>query len=563
MTLLRSLQKRLVAGLVLLLLLFLALVMASIGSLRAVNRAVEGEMQVLASGSALATDMVGSVADQVRSGEAYLNQPSPQLAVEFLRLGDSSHAYRRRFRLLPTLTSEDHSALNSIESNQARMEVAYAESHALRDLDRTQPAFERAAMARAPAEALIADVRALTNRQQTRVAGRIEALRQRSQQREALVGLLFFSAIGLGIGTAFLTVRSITAPMQQLIDAARRFGEGDLRPTPLGDMPEELAKLARAMGHMGAKLRGVIDSVIREARGIGVSAGDLSAMSEQLAAGSSEIAQAMGGVTHNAERQVEEVRAADQMIAAWRETAARDSTVADQVVAGGEQVRLMAQHQLRDVQAATAVLAALRRELGKAGGQARDLVRQVDAVAELLDLARQLGAQSEVLALNAAIEAARVAGAEGVSAIAAEARRLADASRAAAERVAASTGTLRGLAATLSSSVQASATELLTLETSVQRGLVALDGIARSSETVRESAAHVVRSAADSAAIASRLADLRVRLEEDARQTVAASEAVSGAAGDQSGATSEIATSAANLLQSSERLAGLVADFKV
>ena len=52
-------------------------------------------------------------------------------------------------------------------------------------------------------------------------------------------------------------------------------------------------------------------------------------------------------------------------------------------------------------------------------------------------------------------------------------------------------------------------------------------------------------------------------LEGDARETVTASESVTAAAGDQSSATSEIATSAAALLESSERLAALVADFKV
>ena len=256
MNFLRSLRNRLLAGLILLLMLFLALVFAGIGSLRAVNRAVESELTTLATGSDLATDLVGSAADQVRAGESYLNQPSPEVRLEFLRLGDSTHSYRRRFRLLPGLTADDQSALNRVETSQAQMEVAYAEAHALRDLGREAPALGRAAQARAPAESLIADVRSLTSRQQQRVASRIESLRQRAGQREALVWLLFASAIVLGVGTAFVTVRSIDGPLQQLIDAARRFGDGDLRPTELGEMPAELATLARAMGQMGAKLRG-------------------------------------------------------------------------------------------------------------------------------------------------------------------------------------------------------------------------------------------------------------------------------------------------------------------
>lgn len=564
MNVLRSLRNRLLAGLVLLLLLFLALVFAGIGSLRAVNRAVETELATLAASSDLATDLVGAAADQVRVGESYLNQASPGVRLDFLRLGDSTHAYRRRFRLLPGLTVEDQSALNRVESSQAQMEVAYAEAHALRDLGRGDEALLRAAQARAPAESLIADVRMLTNRQQHRVTARIEAIRQRAGQREALVWLLFASAIVLGVGTAFVTVRSIDAPLQQLIDAARRFGEGDLRPTELGEMPAELATLARAMGQMGARLRGVIDSVIRESRGIGLSAGDLSAMSEELAAGSSEIVRAIGGVTQNAGRQVEEVRSADEVIATWRETAARDATVAERVVAEGEQVWLLADHQRRDLTQAATTLASLRQAARAGGAGARELTRQTDRIAELLDLTRQLGAQSEVLALNASIEAARVSdGGGGVSAIAAEARRLAEASREAAERVAAATEALRLLVSDQGAVIQGIATDALNAETTIQRGVVALDEVGRTTDSLREHAAHVVRSAAESRAIATRLADLRLRLEGDARETVSASESVTAAAGDQSAATDEIATSAAALLESSERLAALVADFRV
>lgn len=563
MSILGSLRRRLMAGLVLLGLLFLALVVAGISSLRAANRTIAQELVLVAASSDLGTDLVGSVADQVRTGESYLNSPSPELAAEFLRLGDSTHGYRRRFRVLPGLTAEDQSALNRVETSQAQMEVAYSEAHALRDLGRIDSALARAHTARAPAAALIADVGALTGRQQSRVAQQIATLRQRARQREALVGLLVVTAVVVGITTALLTVRSIESPLQQLSDAARRFGEGDLRPADLGDMPDELATLSRAMGQMGARLRSVIDNVIREARNIGLSAGDLSAMSEQLAAGSNEISRAITAVTRNAEQQVTEVRAADQVIAGWRETAARDATVAERVVTGGDQVRLLAEHQRNDLAAAAASLDGLRRAATDAGLRTRDLTRQTDSVTELLDLARQLGAQSEVLAINASIEAARNGRGEGVEAIAGEARRLADTSRGTAERVTASTESLGESLAGLSRAIQTIAAEAVAVGTTSQRTRIALEEIVRSVEALREQAAHVVNSAAESRFIAGKLADLRVRLEADARETVAASEAVTGAAGDQNSATEEIANSAARLLESSERLAALVAEFRV
>ena len=564
MNVLGSLKRRLMAGLVLLGFLFLALVFAGIGSIRAINRTVATELALLAASSGLATDLVGSVADQVRAGEAYINQPSPSLATDFLRLGDSTHAYRRRFRQLPGLNAEDQSLLNRVETSQAQMEVAYAKAHAYRDLGRTDLALPSAEQARAPGDALIDDVRTLTNRQQARVNQRITELRRRASQREALVWLLFVTAVILGVGTAFLTVRSIDSPLHQLSDAARRFGDGDLRHSELGDMPQELATLARAMGQMGARLRSVIDSVIRESRSIGMHAGDLSAMSEQLSAGSSEISRAIGGVTRNAEQQVVEVRAADQVIAGWRETAARDAGVAERMQTSGDQVRLLAEHQKKDLATAGTALDGVRRGAQDAATRARDLTRHTDVIAELVDLARQLASQCEVLAINAAIEAARNGrNGDGVTAIATEARRLADSSRDATTRVLGSTEALREVIESLAGAIQNITNESVTVASTAQRTGLALDEIVRTIESLKEYADHVAKSSAESRAIAGSLADLRVRLETDARETVAASEAVTGAAGDQGRATTEIATSAANLLQSSERLAALVSEFRV
>jgi hypothetical protein len=65
------------------------------------------------------------------------------------------------------------------------------------------------------------------------------------------------------------------------------------------------------------------------------------------------------------------------------------------VVAEGEQVWLLADHQRRDLTQAASSLSALRQAAQSGGAGARDLARNADRIGELLDLARQLGAQSE------------------------------------------------------------------------------------------------------------------------------------------------------------------------
>jgi hypothetical protein len=62
--------------------------------------------------------------------------------------------------------------INKIATEQAEIEVAYALAHALADLGRDAEARVRADRARAPADTLVADVRALTRAQSVRAIAR-------------------------------------------------------------------------------------------------------------------------------------------------------------------------------------------------------------------------------------------------------------------------------------------------------------------------------------------------------------------------------------------------------
>ncbi len=87
--------------------------------------------------------------------------------------------------------------------------------------------------------------------------------------------------------------RVVDRHLGRLITAADRFGGGDLRPLQLRQMPDELARLARALDDMGSRLREVVTAVSRESHQVSASAGDFSAMSEEIAASSGEISAAM------------------------------------------------------------------------------------------------------------------------------------------------------------------------------------------------------------------------------------------------------------------------------
>jgi methyl-accepting chemotaxis protein len=558
-----SLRDRLVAGLALLLLILLALVVVGVGSLRSLNGAVEDELSAQAESASLANALLISVAEQLRTAEAYLSEPSPALAGQFLRLGDSTHAYRLRYRPVPGLGARDFLILNRIAASHAELEVTYATAHALRDLGRLAEATSMATLARRPGDALLADVAALARSQQARIEIRRAGLQERSSRREAIVWLLFATATVVGAGAAFVTVRSIDAPLQRLIAAAHRFGQGDLRPAEIGTMPRELALLANAMGTMGTRLRSVIDATVQEARQISLNAGDLSAMSEELAASSHQIAKAIGGVTAGASQQVTAVRGADVLLATWRQGSAKDAAATERVLTLVESARTLADRHRGDLASAATTLAAQREATLGALAITRGLGRETDRLVEAMEAAARLSSQSEVLALNAAVEAARAGEAGGgFAAVASETRTLAESSKGTAAQIGSLVEALQGQTRTLSARLEQAAAHGLGAETAAQRSAVALGEIVRLVEVIRETASQVARSAEESRRAAARLTDLRANLEQASRENVTSSEAVSAAASQQSAATDEIATSAASLLEASERMSRLVADFR-
>jgi len=564
MSLLGSLRNRLIAGMLLLLGLFLSMALIGVASLRSLQDTALEQLAALGQSSLLANELVRASAAQVRFGDAYFQDQSPSVRVEFLRLGDTTHALRRRYRVVPGLTPRDQGILNRMAAQHAGVEVAYATAHALLELGRTENARTLLARTRGPADSLIAQVDALMESQQSRTTEHATALRDGARQREAVVWTLFAVAALLGFGSALLTVRSIDSPLQRLIEAARRFGQGDLRPTSLGAMPAELATLSHAMGAMGHRLRGMIEATIEEARTISTSASDLSAMSEEVAASSHEIVRSIAGVTTGAEQQVQEVRNAESLLASILESAAQDVAATERVVALGESTRKLTGTQGGALSETGTVINQLREALQLAVGEAKQLRGAMDAVVGVVETATQLTTQSEVLALNASVEAARhPTGGEGFAAVAQETRRLSDASRTAAERVGGTVALVRQRTEALTSLLHGATSQVLATETALQRSAVALQEIGRLVEAMRDIAERVARSAEESRAVAGRFAELRAQLEGSAAENTAAGESVTAAASQQSEATDDIAKSAAGLLEASERLATQVAGFQI
>ena len=534
MKIMRSLRSRVLGGMALLLVLVFGIALLGVNSIQALNRSVDQELSLVLESTDLSNGLIASLSSEVRAAEQYLMLPDELARKRFMDEGDSAYVYQRRYRTLAALTTSDRYIVNKIAANQAQLEVSYAMAHALADLGRAEEAGRQAERARAPADTLLGDVRALALAQNNRSIARANDLRRDAQHRRSLLWLLLFVSLVIGAGTSFQTVRLVDLPLQRLIGAADRFGAGDLRRVQLGEMPTELEQLARAMDSMAARLRGVVVSVVKEASQIGNSATDFSAMSEQLAASSGQISTAMDKIASSDEHQVRGMEKADAQLHNLRQIAETNAAASARMVALGDRIRELAARHKVDVASAGQTLLDVQQIVATSARQVQELSRLSEPITAFIDLIRQISSQTNLLALNAAIEAARAGEhGRGFAVVAEEVRRLADSSSSAAEEVAKTVQFIRKQVREVSDTMDMGSARVQGIEVVATAAARALEDIAVAVQQVHMAAGEVVREAEANRRIVAHLGERTQEVSQADSENASASEQVTAAAQEQ------------------------------
>jgi methyl-accepting chemotaxis protein len=535
----------------------------SFTSIRSIGRSANEELTSLAQETDVGSALVASVIGEIRAAQQYLLTPSEELKAEFIANGDSAYSAQRRFRDLRSLTNDERVTLNRIAIKQAEIEVAYALAHALADVGRPDAALAQARAANTPADSLVGMVRTLTSSQATQAVARADALHRRATRTEIALGIIVFCIIVGGLATTFYTRQSVNVPLRRLVGAAERFGSGDLRPVQLGDMPTELNQLAMTLDSTGAKLRTVVSEVIREAEQIGTSAGEFSAMSQELAASGHEISTAMVKVSSSADTQVRGMDKAGKALAELRQASTTTGEAASRVVRVGEDIRRVAAQHQGDVDAARRALLDVREVVRTSATQVRQLAQLSASITAFIDLIKQISSQTNLLALNAAIEAAR-AGEQGrgFAVVAEEVRNLADSSARAAEDVTKTVQILLNQVRETSATMEVGTGKVEGIEHVAEAAARGLEEIALAVKEIQMAAAQVEEEATLNRTIVDELTTTTTQAAQAASEHAASSESVTAAAEQQNAATEEMAAAASELLSGANRLTTLVADFR-
>jgi methyl-accepting chemotaxis protein len=229
-----------------------------------------------------------------------------------------------------------------------------------------------------------------------------------THRTQALILVLAGAACLLSLGVAFLSTRSITGPLGQVVQIARRVADGDLTSEIAVDSRDEAGQMMEALRHMNDSLIRIVGEVRSSTESMSGVSGeiasgnlDLSSRTEAQAISLADTSSSMRELTDTVQQNADNARQANTLAAQASAVAARGGSVVSHVIA-------------------------TMGSITQSSKKIVDIIGVIDGIAF----------QTNILALNAAVEAAR-AGEQGrgFAVVAAEVRNLAQRSAAAAKEI--------------------------------------------------------------------------------------------------------------------------------
>jgi methyl-accepting chemotaxis protein len=560
-----TIRVRQAAAFAVLLVGLLAAGLVGIASLHGLAGEFESGLSQVRRVSEIGTDLQNNVLELIFAAEGYLATGSREYKRRFAELAGRSQNIAKRYRELEGMGAEEARQVEHLAASLTRLEVEFARSHALYDIGRQEEAQAAANASHPLAEEVAGLISALGERRTQVLEAAAVQLHSRAAARSNYVLTILALAFLLGTLLAVNTFRSINQPLAELVVAAQKLGDGDLRTRVNGKtMPREFATLGAAFDGMAGGLREVAEQVVSTASQVSASAADFSAISEQVASSTHEVALAMSDMSEGAERQAHALNETAAVVVELREGAASIESEATKNKELSHSIRQEAAESLTAVREALDLLLSLRAVVHESVQEIQALESTYEQIAGFVKRITSIAEQTHLLSLNAAIEAAH-AGHEGrgFAVVAEEVRKLAANADAAAQEVDDTVSRLREWVKNGVDRMQEGERQVVRVEDVARGAEGALDtiatGLGRVSQATDEALATVKRSLT----LLDRVTGHVESVSATATAHASRSQDVSAAVQEQSATAEEISASVAQLVSAAESLRRVVGEWRI
>jgi methyl-accepting chemotaxis protein len=560
---LSSIRGRMFAGFALMILLLLLAGITGRAALQSVGDQIGTSLAASRKEAQATSRLASSVAQGLAAGSRYLTAHDSGARETYTRAVAAAHAARQELTIATGMTTDDLRRLVAIESNLKKVEALFNEAHRLADQRRNDLATLRADSASAIEADLLADIQTFGQTRAIQMEKTSSDLRTHTDDQANILIAVIAAAIILGVVIVWSTVKSIGAPLEQLVNHARALSMGRLGSRTGDKMPGEFRELAKAMNSTADSLSRVATVARETAGGVSESAHQLSSAAEQISVAAGQTASAMSDVTDGAEKQVAALQEVDESLARMRVRAGGMRTGAAEVRALAEEIERSAAAKREEVSRGVGLLSDIRGSVDRAVAEVHEMNSTMENINKFVTVVTRIAEQTNLLALNAAIEAARAGTAgRGFAVVADEVRKLAEQAREAADDVVQLTSVVSARVASTTEAMRAGSahvSEIETITTSIDQ---ALTTISKAAERTRSAAAAVTNAATENANMVDGASTLVSQAARTAEGHAAAAEQVSASTEQQSAACEEMSAASAALLENAGRLKEIVAELR-
>lgn len=371
--------------------------------------------------------------------------------------------------------------------------------------------------------------------------------------------------VGIVIGTAInrSVIKSILLVTENLKHMAQRDYTFVLAEN-LIKREDEIGTLAQGMQTVSTTMQEIIKELVDSSAKLATSSEEMRMSAEQSAQAANQVATAITDVAAGASLQLNVVDTTTQIVEQMSMGTQKIATDAEEVAVIAEKTSKSAQDGGKTVDEAKRQMASIERTVGDSAKVVAKLGENSKEIGQIVDTISAIASQTNLLALNAAIEAAR-AGEQGrgFAVVAEEVRKLAEQSQEASKHIAQLINEIQG---DTENAVTAMATGSREVKLGTEIVNVAgkkFDEIASLVEQVSNQVSRISMAIGETASGSQQIVSAMQEIDTISKDSVGKTQTVSAATEEQSASLEEIASSSHSLVEMADHLQELVGKFKV